>query len=129
MKEGDWPEDVMKSPGKQMRSVWGIESEDNFTGNEVWSIPIPTAKEKTFGKPPTQKPTLLLERVVLASTNEGDLILDPFTGSSTTGLAAIKYGRRFIGIDTEEEYLDLSVRRYGGLLGELRKRGKRVLEV
>ena len=108
MKEGDWPEDVMKSRGKQMRSVWGIHDA------MVWSISTPPQKEKTFGKHPTQKPLALLERVVLASTNKGDLILDPFTGSSTTGLAAHKYGRKFVGIDMEKEYLDLSIRRLKG---------------
>ncbi|MDO9538012.1 MAG: site-specific DNA-methyltransferase [Thermoplasmata archaeon] len=53
----------------------------------------------------------LFQDVVLASTNEGDLILDPFTGSSTTGLAAAMFERKFIGIDLEKEYLDLSVKR------------------
>jgi site-specific DNA-methyltransferase (adenine-specific) len=54
----------------------------------------------------------LLKRIVLASTKKGDLILDPFTGSSTTGLVAVEYERNFIGIDKEKKYLDLSVRRY-----------------
>ena len=56
--------------------------------------------EKKFGKHPTQNPFNLLKRVVLASTEEGDWVLDPFTGSSTTGLAALFYGRKFIGILT-----------------------------
>jgi len=100
MKNGDFPEDKMKVPNKQMRSVW--------------SISTPKPEEKTFGKHPTQKSLKLLERIVLASTNKGDVILDPFTGSSTTGLAAVKYGRKFIGVDTEKEYLDLSIKRYKG---------------
>ncbi len=98
MKEGDWPEDKMKKPGLQMRSVW--------------SINTPKKEEKIFGKHPTQKSFDLLKRVVLASTNPGDIILDPFTGSSTTGIAATKFGRKFIGIDLEKEYLDLSIKRY-----------------
>jgi len=53
-----------------------------------------------------------LKRIVLASTNKGDLVLDPFTGSSTTGLASYLYGRNFIGIDTEKQYLDLSIKRF-----------------
>jgi site-specific DNA-methyltransferase (adenine-specific) len=53
-----------------------------------------------------------LERIVLASTNKGDIVLDPFTGSSTTGLASKKYGRKFIGIDLEKKYLELSKKRY-----------------
>ena len=53
-----------------------------------------------------------MKRIILASTNEDDLILDPFTGSSTTGLVAYKHKRRFIGIDNEKEYLDLSIKRF-----------------
>lgn len=99
MKNGLWHEtDFIKKPEKQMRSVWAIGT--------------PKADEKVFGKHPTQKPMALLERIVLASTNPGDVILDPFTGSSTTGLAAIKHKRKFIGIDLEKEYLDLSKKRY-----------------
>jgi len=52
---------------------------------------------------------------VLASTNKGDIIIDPFTGSSTTGIAAHLYSRKFIGIDTEKQYLDLSVKRFNDL--------------
>lgn len=98
MKEGEWPEDKMKKPGLQMRSVW--------------SLGTPKPEEKKFGKHPTQKPIDLLRRVVLASTKEGDLIIDPFTGSSTTGLVAAANKRKFIGIDLEKDYLDLSVKRY-----------------
>jgi site-specific DNA-methyltransferase (adenine-specific) len=54
----------------------------------------------------------LLTRIVTACTKEGDKVLDPFTGSSTTGLAACSLGRQFVGIDTEEKYLEMSVRRY-----------------
>ena len=68
--------------------------------------------EKKFGKHPTQKPLEILERIILASTNENDLILDPFCGSSTTGIAATKLNRKYIGIDNSKEYLDLSIRRY-----------------
>ena len=98
MKNGKWPEDQLKKDGLQMRSVW--------------SLLTPKKIEKKFGKHPTQKPFDLLKRVVLASTRKGDLVLDPFTGSSTTGLAACFYGRKFIGIDTEKKYLDLSIKRF-----------------
>ena len=101
MKEGDWSQDVLKKPGLQMRSVW--------------SIGTPKPAEKTFGKHPTQKPLELLRRVVLASTKKGDIIVDPFTGSSTTGLAAVANGRKFIGVDLEKQYLDLSVKRFSTL--------------
>jgi site-specific DNA-methyltransferase (adenine-specific) len=83
----------------------------------VWSIGTPRSEEKTFGKHPTQKSLKLLERIILAASNKGDVILDPFTGSSTTGIAAAKYGRKFIGVDLEEDYLDLSVKRYNELKG------------
>jgi len=78
----------------------------------VWAINTPNSIEKKFGKHPTQKPEALLWRVVLSSTKRGDLVLDPFTGSSTTGLVAYLYGRNFIGIDTEKQYLDLSIKRF-----------------
>ncbi|HEY0010761.1 MAG TPA: DNA methyltransferase [Candidatus Paceibacterota bacterium] len=98
MKEGHWPEDALKKPGLQMRSVW--------------SMGTPKPSEKKHGKHPTQKPLDLLQRVVLASTNKGDIVLDPFTGSSTTGLAAALHERKFIGIDLEKDYLELSKKRY-----------------
>jgi len=98
VKNNDWPSDFLKKKGFQMRSVWAI-----YT---------PKKEEKTFGKHPTQKSLDLLNRIILSSTKEGDLVLDPFTGSSTTGIAAIKNNRKFVGIDLEKEYLDLSIKRY-----------------
>ncbi len=77
----------------------------------VWEIPAPLAEEKKFGKHPTQKPVELLNRIILASTKEKDLILDPFCGSSTTGVAAVLHNRKYVGIDLEEKYLQLSVKR------------------
>lgn len=78
---------------------------------DVWRIPAVGLWEKTCGKHPTQKALRLLYRIVLASTNEGDTILDPFAGSSTTGIAANLLGRKFIGIEQEKEFVDLSRRR------------------
>lgn len=101
MKEGDWPEDQLKKPGLQMRSVWAMGT--------------PKRSEKVHGKHPTQKPLDLLKRVVLSSTNKGDVVLDPFTGSSTTGIAAIQHGRKFIGIDLEKDFLELSKKRFKDL--------------
>jgi site-specific DNA-methyltransferase (adenine-specific) len=96
--------------GKQMRSVWmDINTEDS--PQDIWSIATPPAEEKKFGKHPTQKPVALLERIILASTDLNDTVLDPFTGSSTTGVASIRHGRRFIGIDTNVDFLELSVKR------------------
>ena len=79
---------------------------------DVWAGPLTPAKEKTEGKHPTQKPLYLLTRIIEASTVEGAIILDPFCGSSTTGIAAKQLGRKYIGIDREEEYLQLSIRRF-----------------
>ncbi len=128
MKQGKW-NDVIKVPGKQMRSVWGIEDGKNtFDNDEVWIISTPPTSEKKFGKHPTQKPSALLERVVLASTNKGHLVLDPFTGSSTTGLAAVRHGRRFIGIDTEKQFLDLSIKRFQEL-GKIIRNSSNILPI
>ena len=98
MKNGTWSEDAFKKANSQMRSLWSITS--------------PKKDEKKFGKHPTQKPLDLLKRIILASTNEGDLILDPFCGSSTTGIASHTLNRRFVGIDIEKKYLDVSLKRF-----------------
>ncbi len=96
--------------GKQMRSLWmDIEVEDQ--PQDIWSIITPSREEKKYGKHPTQKPIALLERIILASSDPGDAILDPFTGSSTTGVAAIRQGRSFIGIDNDVGFLEVSVNR------------------
>lgn len=78
---------------------------------DVWKLPTVGMWEKTCGKHPTQKPLRLLYRIVLASTRVGEVILDPFAGSCTTGIAANLLGRKFVGIDKSEEYLDLGVKR------------------
>ena len=101
MKNGKWLEDFIKKPNLQMRSVWAIYP--------------PKKSEKKFGKHPTQKPVELIKRIILASTKPNAVILDPFTGSSTTGLVAYYYERDFIGIDNSKEYLDLSIKRFEDL--------------
>ncbi len=83
--------------GKQMKSVWEIRPP------EPW--------EKKFGKHPTQKPVALLERILLASSSEGDLVLDPFSGSGTTLLAAFRLRRHAFGCELSGEFLSLSLRR------------------
>ncbi len=92
MKNGNWNGDFIKKPNKQMRSIWAINTPKNG--------------EKRYGKHPTQKPEALLERIILASSNEGDIVLDPFCGSGTSGVVAIRYKRKFVGIDSERTYLD-----------------------
>ena len=97
MKNGSFPEDKLKKEKTQMRSVWSI------------SAPKNTEKEK--GKHPTQKPFDLLKRIVLASTNENDTVLDPFCGSGTTGVVCKSFNRSFIGIEIDKNYCDLTVKR------------------
>ncbi len=72
----------------------------------VWAIGTPKNGEKRYGKHPTQKPEALLDRIILASSNQGDIVLDPFCGSGTTGVSAIRHGRKFIGIDSNREFLE-----------------------
>lgn len=102
MKNGDFPKDFIKKPHTQMRSVWAIST--------------PQSNEKYYGKHPTQKPLALLERIISASTQQGELILDPFMGSGTTGVAAIKLNRRFVGIDIEQPYVELAEKRISAML-------------
>ena len=83
--------------GKQMR--------------DVWTIPVPPRSEKLLGKHPTQKPLRLMRRLIAASTHPGDVVLDPFAGSCSTGVASVELGRRFVGIEREEEYIELGKRR------------------
>jgi site-specific DNA-methyltransferase (adenine-specific) len=75
----------------------------------VWSIPTPSNGEKNFGKHPTQKPLNLLLRIVKASTRPGDIILDPFNGGGTTGVASEIIGERFyIGTEIDKTYCELT---------------------
>jgi site-specific DNA-methyltransferase (adenine-specific) len=83
--------------GKQMKNVWRLSP--------------PGASEKRLGKHPTQKPVALIARCLRASTNPGDLVLDLFAGSGSTGVAALQLGRRFIGIEREAAYAALAARR------------------
>ena len=78
---------------------------------DVWNLPAIAPWEKSCGKHPTQKPLALLTRIILASTQKNAWVLDPFTGSSTTGIAANLADRRFLGIDREEEFLTISKNR------------------
>lgn len=91
--------DAMKEEngGKQMKNVWKM-------------MP-PTSQEKQLGKHPTQKPVSLVVRCLRASTNSGNLVVDPFTGSGTTGVAALLLGRRFLGCEREQKYVRLAAKR------------------
>jgi site-specific DNA-methyltransferase (adenine-specific) len=87
--------------GKQMR--------------DLWSLGTPKPSERANGHHPTQKPLALLDRIVRASSSPGDLVLDPFNGSGTTGVAALVAGRRYLGIDINRAYLALTRRRVSAL--------------
>jgi len=84
--------------GRQMRSLW--------------TIPLTPASEKQFGKHPTQKPIELLYRIIAATSDKDDLVLDPFLGSGTTAVVAKMLNRRVIGIDLSRDFLKLAVKRY-----------------
>ena len=75
---------------------------------DVWRLPAIAPWEKSCGKHPTQKPLCVLARIIQASTKPGAWILDPFTGGSTTGIAATLLDRRFLGSDQSENFLELS---------------------
>lgn len=75
---------------------------------DVWHLPAIAPWEKSCTKHPTQKPLALLSRIILATTKPTDWILDPFAGSSTTGIAANLFGRRYMGIEQELPFLEIS---------------------
>jgi site-specific DNA-methyltransferase (adenine-specific) len=93
--------------GKQMKDVWSFD--DNPI---IYKSATTPRSEKKRGKHPTQKPLALLERIILASTKEGDTVLDPFNGSGTTGISCTKLKRKYIGIEIDKEYLEISKLRY-----------------
>lgn len=90
---------------QEMFDMGGAEMQD------VWTIPAVQMIEKKFGYHPTQKPEALLERIIKACSNIGDIILDPFSGSGTTCYVAKKLNRKYIGIEKEKEYFNISKRR------------------
>ena len=91
--------------GKQMQSLW--------------SLRPPLKAEKRFGKHPTQKPLLLLDRIIRSASAPGAVVVDPFSGSGTTGIAAARLGRSYIGIEMDSEYLDTAIHRFEDLDGEI----------
>ena len=91
--------DLMKeiNQGKQMK--------------DVWVIGRPKKAEKELGKHPTQKPEELIERIILSSTEKNHLVLDMFNGSGTTGVVAVRNNRKYIGIELDKEFYEISKRR------------------
>jgi len=83
--------------GKQMKNVWRMKS--------------PPREEKKYGKHPTQKPLELISRCIRASTNPGDIVFDPFSGSASTGVSALMLDRHFIGCELEKEFIEIAKQR------------------
>jgi len=98
------------------------EMNDGKQMKTVWRMTAPGKQEKLLGRHPTQKPLALLERLLLASCPEGSLVLDPFNGSGTTGVAAVTLGHSYMGIDLEQEYIDLTQSRLVEAVPSLRER-------
>ncbi|MBM7543769.1 site-specific DNA-methyltransferase (adenine-specific) [Weissella beninensis] len=100
---------VKKQEGRQKFNYDNLrELNDGKQMKDVWMTSTTSSLEKKFGKHPTQKPLALLKRIILASTSENDLILDPFLGSGTTAVAAKLLKRKLVGIDIESEYMTIA---------------------
>ncbi len=114
-----------RNGGKQMRDLWEIAERPEPGGAQVvWPLPTPGPREKEHGRHPTQKPLALLERVIAASAAPGDLVVDPFAGSGTTGVAAVAAGCRFLGVERDPAYVDLAARRLRGAPPERREQAR-----
>jgi site-specific DNA-methyltransferase (adenine-specific) len=148
-------QDMRKVTGKQMKTVWRKEEfsgsadapsapvDASSTGNSsreaqdetrearvlpgsIWTMTAPSGDEKAHGKHPTQKPVALIERCLLASTNENDLVLDPFLGGGTTAIAAIKLKRACVGIELDFSHVTLAMKRSEREIVEIVLRSLRV---
>jgi site-specific DNA-methyltransferase (adenine-specific) len=109
----DYPRMKLENGGKQMRDVWALprpgEDELDADGQgRIWTLTSPRSDEKAHGKHPTQKPVALLRRIIEATAPEGGLVLDPFSGSGTTGVAALRLGRRYLGMEQDPTWLALA---------------------
>ena len=94
-KNGDFSSDLLKSAGKQMRTVWDISNNK-------------TKEELLYGKHPTQKPLKILKRMILLSSKKGDIMLTPFAGAGSECVAAKETGRQYIGYETDSVYVDIA---------------------
>jgi len=89
---------------------------NNQEMQDVWKLPAVSLNEKKYGKHPTQKPECLLERIIMSSTKESDLVLDPFMGSGTSGVVAKKMKRNYIGIEIDKGYFSIAKLRISNAL-------------
>jgi site-specific DNA-methyltransferase (adenine-specific) len=96
---------------KQMKSVWYDIEWDDQEKQVLLEIYPPSKEEKKFGKHPTQKPEKLLERLILAASDEGNMVFDPFYGSGTTAVVAMKLGRKFVGCELDPQYISIAIKR------------------
>jgi site-specific DNA-methyltransferase (adenine-specific) len=99
---------------EESKHVFNYDAMKAVTGKQmktVWTMTAPSNGEKAFGKHPTQKPVALIERCLLASTNENDLVLDPFLGGGTTAIAAIKLKRGCVGVELDEAHAKFAKKR------------------
>lgn len=90
--------DLLKQPGKQMRTVWDIPNNKK-------------SEETQFGKHPTQKPLKVCRRIIAIASKPGDIILAPFSGSGSECVAAKELGRHYIGIENDAKYVELALKR------------------
>lgn len=97
-KTGDFSYDTLKSPGKQMRTVWDISNNKE-------------KEELAYGKHPTQKPIRILKRMIKLSSKEGDIVFTPFAGAGSECVAAKLTGRKYLGIEMEEDYCKVAEER------------------
>jgi site-specific DNA-methyltransferase (adenine-specific) len=81
--------------------------------SSVWRIPAVPQREKLHGRHPTRKPLMLVRRALVASTREGELVFDPFSGSGTTAVAAKELDRFFVGTELGRGFCELAGRRIG----------------
>jgi site-specific DNA-methyltransferase (adenine-specific) len=106
---------IWAAKNEKSKHVFNYDLMKRYNGNKqmksVWRLTAPGNAEKGFGKHPTQKPLALLDRCIEASTNVGDFVFDPFAGSSTTGVSAIRLGRKFCGVELEDDFVKLSKER------------------
>jgi site-specific DNA-methyltransferase (adenine-specific) len=106
---------IWAAKNERSKHVFNYRHMKELNGNRqmktVWKIGAPTKAEKSFCKHPTQKPVALIERCLLAASNTGDLVLDPFMGSGTTAFASSRLGRRCLGIELDPSYMQVAAKR------------------
>lgn len=112
---------LINSQGKRFEYTGGSASDDGKIPETVWRIPVVKGNAREATSYPTQKPEALLERIIEAASNPGDVVLDFFMGSGTTQAVAMKLGRRFIGADINLGSIQTATKRLIGVATELRQ--------